>query len=51
MSLLEVEEESEEEDYSPPSRIPRNRSFRTLKHQFKLSDAADFIASGTEVQA
>jgi glycerol-3-phosphate O-acyltransferase 3/4 len=43
------EEVSDEEDYiPPPSRIPRNRSFRTLKHEFKLIDAADFITSGAE---
>ena len=37
------------DDVFVPSGIVRTRSFGTFKHEFKLSDATDFIISGTEV--
>ena len=37
------------DDVFVPSGMVRNRSFRTFKHEFKLSDATDFIISGTDV--
>ena len=37
------------DDVFVPSGIVRTRSFGTFKHDFKLSDATDFIISGTEV--
>ena len=35
---------------SSGSDIPRARSFRTLRHEFELQDACDFIKSGAEVR-
>ena len=35
---------------SSGSGIPRARSFRTLRHEFELQDACDFIKSGAEVR-
>lgn len=34
----------------PDSGLRRNRSFNTLKREFNLWDAADFIKSGVEVR-
>ena len=35
---------------SSGSGIPRARSFRTLRHEFELQDACDFIKCGAEVR-
>lgn len=43
------EEDAEDQDVFVPSGIVRNRSFGTFKHEFKLTDATDFIITGTEV--
>lgn len=30
--------------------LPRVRSFKTLRHEFKMQDACDFITNGVEVR-
>ena len=45
----EEEDAEDQDDVFVPSGIVRNRSFATFKHEFKLTDATDFIITGTEV--